>query len=313
MLVLDSVSKVFPTGAFGRSGVTAVRDVSFAVRPGEVVSLIGESGSGKSTIGRMVLRLSSVTSGRITFDGADIAGLTRSRQLKEYHRRVQGVFQDPFSSYNPIFPADRVLDVVRRGFFPDVGAAAWRERVDEALEVVRLDPGQVRGRYPHQLSGGQLQRLLVARALLLDIRLLVADEIISMLDASTRIDVLNLLADLRARGLGVLFVTHDLALGNYVSDTTVILRRGRVVEMGATATVYADPAHPYTRRLLASVPRLDQRWADLPLDAADTRPCPYHARHPHGGPALLALAEDHHVGCFAEGDAPCQGADGPPA
>ncbi|RCV50098.1 ABC transporter ATP-binding protein [Marinitenerispora sediminis] len=308
MLELDSVSKVFPRGAFGRSGVTAVRDVSFAVRPGEVVSLIGESGSGKSTIGRMVLRLASVTRGRITFDGADIAGLTRTRQLREYHRRVQGVFQDPFSSCNPVFPADRVLDAVRRGYFPDVGAAEWRDRVDAALEVVRLDPAQVRGRYPHQLSGGQLQRLLIARALLLDIRLLVADEVISMLDASTRIDVLNLLADLRARGLGILFVTHDLALGNYVSDTTVILRRGRVVETGATATVFADPLHPYTRRLLASVPRLRRRWSDLPDEPAGARPCPYHERYPRGaaaGPPLLAVADDHHVGCFADDGKPC--------
>ncbi len=116
------------------------------------------------------------------------------------------------------------------------------------------------GKYPHQLSGGQLQRLLIARALLLDIRYLVADEIISMLDASTRIDVLNLLGDLKARGLGILFITHDLSLGNYISDRTVILRRGAIVEMGETEKVYGNPQHPYTRMLLTSVPRLGTRW-----------------------------------------------------
>ena len=119
------------------------------------------------------------------------------------------------------------------------------------------------GKYPHQLSGGQLQRLLIARALLLDIRLLVADEIISMLDASTRIDVLNLLGELKARGLGILFITHDLSLGNYISDTTVILRHGAVVEMGATEKVFGNPLHPYTRMLLASVPQLHKKWADV--------------------------------------------------
>ena len=116
------------------------------------------------------------------------------------------------------------------------------------------------GKYPHQLSGGQLQRLLIARALLLDIGFLVADEIISMLDASTRIDVLNLLGDLKERGLGILFITHDLSLGNYISDTTVILRRGRIVEMGATEKVFGNPLHPYTQMLLASVPQLHRKW-----------------------------------------------------
>ncbi len=123
-----------------------------------------------------------------------------------------------------------------------------------------LNAGDCLNKYPHQLSGGQLQRLLVARALLLDIRLLVADEIISMLDASTRIDVLNLLGDLKARGLGILFITHDLSLGNYISDRTVILRRGRVVEMGGTQRVFGNPLHPYTRMLLASVPQLHRKW-----------------------------------------------------
>ncbi|HVM56429.1 MAG TPA: ATP-binding cassette domain-containing protein, partial [Gaiellaceae bacterium] len=191
VLKLDRVSKVYKVGAFGGKELLAVRDVSFDVQPGEVISLIGESGSGKSTIGKMILRLSSVTRGTITWDGVDIAGLKRG-SLKTYYRTTQGVFQDPFSSYNPIFKADRVFNLIRQSFFPGVPRAEWQSKVAASLEAVSLDPVQVLNKFPHQLSGGQLQRLLIARALLLDIKFLVADEIISMLDASTRIDVLNL-------------------------------------------------------------------------------------------------------------------------
>jgi peptide/nickel transport system ATP-binding protein len=271
-LRLDNVSKTYRVGSFGRGRLTAVRDVSFEVHEGEVFSLIGESGSGKSTIGRMILRLLQPTAGSITYGGTDIVGLHRSA-LKEYYRTVQGVFQDPFSSFNPIFKADRIFGMVHTEFFPEVSGDEWRERLDGALESVSLNPGDVLHKYPHQLSGGQLQRLLVARALLLDIRYLVADEIISMLDASTRIDVLNLLGDLKARGLGILFITHDLSFGNYISDKTVILRRGSIVEMGDTEKVFGDPRHPYTQMLLASVPRLHAKWnggtrpRDLPEQA----------------------------------------------
>ncbi len=259
MLSVDRVSKTYRVGSFGRGRLTAVRDVTFQIQPGQVLSLIGESGSGKSTIGRMILRLTPPTGGSITHDDADIAQF-HGGALKEYYRRVQGVFQDPFSSYNPIFKADRIFSMVHSEFFGHVGADEWRDRVHDALESVSLNPRDVLRKYPHQLSGGQLQRLLVARALLLEIEYLVADEIISMLDASTRIDVLNLLADLKARGLGILFITHDLSLGNYISDTTVILRHGSIVEMGETAKVFGDPRHPYTQMLLASVPQLHAKW-----------------------------------------------------
>jgi peptide/nickel transport system ATP-binding protein len=262
LIELDACCKVYRVGSFGTRRLSAVRNVSLDVRAGEVVALIGESGSGKSTIGKMILRLSPITTGSVLFKGSDVAAL-KGRALKEYYRHVQGVFQDPFSSYNPIYKADRVFKLVKDAYFPAVGAAEWARKLHEALEAVALDPAQVLHKYPHQLSGGQLQRLLVARALLLDIELLVADEIISMLDASTRIDVLNLLGDLKARGLGILFITHDLSLGNYISDRTVILRRGVVVEMGATEKVFGNPQHGYTRMLLASVPQLHRKWEEF--------------------------------------------------
>ncbi|MDS1270139.1 ABC transporter ATP-binding protein [Lipingzhangella sp. LS1_29] len=305
MLKLDRVHKVYRVGTFGTDRLTAVSDVGFEVHPGRVVSLIGESGSGKSTIGRMVLRLASVTSGSITFAGNDVSQLRRHRHRKDYYRHVQGVFQDPFSSFNPIFKVDRVFEMLRSEYFPGTTDPEWRRRMGESIRTVTLDPGEVLGKFPHQLSGGQLQRLLIARALMLDLRLLVADEIISMLDASTRIDVLNLLGDLRARGLGVLFVTHDLALGTYVSDTSVILRSGRIVEMGPTGHVFAKPQHPYTRSLLASVPQLHRSWAevDAELSAEPDGPCPVHTAADTEvlpGP-LVRIDDDHFVGCSGDG------------
>jgi ABC-type oligopeptide transport system ATPase subunit len=255
MLQLENVTKVFRTGTFGGASVSAVSGVTFDIRPGEIVSLIGESGSGKTTVGKMILRLTTMTDGSITFDGQDVSALGR-RELRGYYGRVQGVFQDPFSSYNPVFKVDRVFEMVRSSYLPGLTRAEWSKRRQRALEDVGLEPADVLGKYPHQLSGGQLQRLLISRALILDIEILVADEIISMLDASTRIDVLNILGDLKERGLGVLFVTHDLALGNYISDRVVILQRGRIVEMGPTPKVFANPAHAYTRMLLECVPQL---------------------------------------------------------
>jgi peptide/nickel transport system ATP-binding protein len=267
LVQLEGCTKVYRVGAFGSKRLVAVKDATLDVGAGEIVSLIGESGSGKSTIGRMILRLSPVTQGRLLYQGEDVARL-RGGALKQYYARVQGVFQDPFSSYNPVYKADRIFRMIRESWFPHVSNAEWQAKVGASLEAVSLDPTQVLNKFPHQLSGGQLQRLLVARALLLDLELLVADEIISMLDASTRIDVLNLLADLKARGLGVLFITHDLSLGNYISDRIVILRRGEVVELGATADVFGNPQHPYTKMLLDSVPQLHSKWENG-LEAAD--------------------------------------------
>ena len=263
-LRVDQVSKLFRATSRAGGLTPALRKVSFELRPGEVISLIGESGSGKTTIGRVLLRLTRPTSGTVTFGGKDI-GSYSGRGLKEYYRQVQGVFQDPFSSYNPIYRADRVFALVRGSYFPQVSDSEWSAKVEHSLDAVCLNPGDVLGKYPHQLSGGQQQRLLIARALLLDVKVLVADEIISMLDASTRVDVLNLLVALKRQGLAILFITHDLSLGNYVSDRTIILRHGAVAEMGATGKVFGNPQHEYTKMLLTAVPELHKKWAHAPL------------------------------------------------
>lgn len=310
VLALDQVSKVYRVGAFGGKELRAVSSVSLTVEDGEVVALIGESGSGKSTIGKMILRLLSISSGRILFNGVDISSL-RGNRLRAYYRQVQGVFQDPFSSYNPIFKADRVFRIIQEQFFPAMGNLEWHSRVIRSLEAVGLNPDQVLNKFPHQLSGGQLQRLLIARALLLDIQFLVADEIISMLDASTRIDVLNLLADLKSSGLSILFITHDLSLGYYISEKAAILYRGCVVEMGATERIYDNPCHPYTEMLMASAPRLDKKWEEVEVElkakaAERTAGCVYFERCPAAKrrpdcdreqPALAQVEPDHYVAC----------------
>jgi ABC-type oligopeptide transport system ATPase subunit len=265
-LKVDQVSKLYRATSRAGGLTPALRKVSFDLPPGEVISLIGESGSGKTTIGKVLLRLVQPTSGTVTFDGKDIAGYSQ-RGLREYYRYVQGVFQDPFSSYNPIYRADRVFDLVRGAYFPKTSDGDWSAKIEDALDAVALNPGDVLGKYPHQLSGGQQQRLLIARALLLDVKVLIADEIISMLDASTRVDVLNLLVKLKRQGLAILFITHDLSLGNYVSDRTIILRHGAIVEMGATEKIFGNPQHDYTRMLLSAVPELHKKWQHSPLGA----------------------------------------------
>jgi peptide/nickel transport system ATP-binding protein len=311
MLKLNNASKVYRVGTFGGKELHAVSNVSFDVEDGKVVSLIGESGSGKSTIGKMILRLISTSSGTISLDGVDISTLKGSA-LKEYYRSVQGVFQDPFSSYNPVFKADRVFEVIREEFFPRMKGREWNDKINSSLEAVGLNPGDVLDKFPHQLSGGQLQRFLIARALLLDIQFLVADEIISMLDASRRIDVLNLLADLKSRGLSILFITHDLSLGYYISERAVILYRGCVAEMGATEKIYFKPLHPYTRMLMASVSRLDKKWEKVDIELKEkqselTSGCVYYARCPIADkalgcdkrrPPLSEVESDHFVACF---------------
>lgn len=294
MIEVQNLTKIYNQGS--RDAFKAVNSVSFSIEKGEIVSLIGESGSGKTTIGKMMLKLSPPTSGGISFAGKSIGGIRRAGDIKEYYRKVQGVFQDPFSTFNPIFKADRIFSIIRREFYPEISESDWHMQVLESLRSVGLNPADVLDKYSYQLSGGQLQRLLIARALLLKVDFLVADEIISMLDASTRIDVLNLLGDLKSRGLSVLFVTHDLSLGYYISDKVVILYKGVMVESGETKKVFANPVHPYTKRLLTAVPRLDMKWADMP-DLSGNEP-DFELFDPDihsGSPSNREIEDDHFV------------------
>ena len=311
MLKLNGISKIYHVGTFGGKELHAVNNVSFDIGDKEIVSLIGESGSGKSTIGKMILHLISISSGSIVFDGIDVSHL-KGAALKEYYRKVQGVFQDPFSSYNPIFKADRIFSFIKDEFYPQVSNQEWNKKLNNSLEVVGLNPEHVLNKFPHQLSGGQLQRFLIARALLLDINFLVADEIISMLDASTRIDVLNLLAELRLRGLSMLFITHDLSLAHYISEKSVILYQGCVVERGSSDKIFSNPLHPYTQMLIASVPRLDKKWGKkgtAPTDMINplgiAAGCVYYGRCPLGDkictqamPQIEEIEPDHFVACY---------------
>ena len=259
IMSVENLTKVFTSGIISGDKTVAVKDVSFKMDQGKVISLIGESGSGKTTIGRLILKLLKPTEGKLYYNGQDITDINSKREKKEYYKKVQAIFQDPFSSFNPLFRIDRIFNMLFNSFMKDVKDR--ESLIEEALESVNLNPKRIMNKFPHQLSGGQLQRLLIARALLLDVDILIADELISMLDASTRIGVLNLLVELcKKNGMTVLFITHDLNLGYYISDVTLIMYKGRLVEKGDTKSIYENPVHPYTKMLFESIPEIGNKW-----------------------------------------------------
>jgi peptide/nickel transport system ATP-binding protein len=253
LLQASRVTKVF---GHGHSAIRAVEDVSFDLRTREVVAIVGESGSGKSTLARLVLRLMPVTSGTISLAGEDVTSI-RGSALRDHWRNVQAVFQDPFASFNQFFTVRRLLMRSTR-----LRAVSDLD-LEKALGHVGLKPDDVLDKYPHQLSGGQRQRVMIARALLLSPKLLVADEATSMLDASLRANILNVLSDLRSEvGLTVLFITHDIGQACYIADRVLVMSNGMMVEQGSTDEVIFNPTHPYTKRLLADVPKLHPGRAD---------------------------------------------------
>lgn len=258
-MTIEGLTKIFRSGVFRPQYTVAVKDVSFTIKPGTVLSLIGESGSGKTTIGKLILKLIKPTAGHIYYKGKDITQVKDKADIKDYYRSVQGVFQDPFATFNPLYRVDRIFDLIFISFGYDLKDKD--EKIHRVLEEVNLVPERTLGKFPHQLSGGQLQRLLIARALLMDVQLLIADELISMLDASTRVGVLNLLVEIcKQKGMSVLFITHDLNLGYYISDYTLIMYQGRLVERGDTKKIYHNPVHPYTKMLFDSVPDINRKW-----------------------------------------------------
>jgi oligopeptide/dipeptide ABC transporter ATP-binding protein len=291
--------------------VRAVDGVSFRIAPGETVGLVGESGSGKSTVARLVLRLLDPTSGSIRFAGQEIAGLG-GRELAPMRRHMQIVFQDPVSSFDPRMTVCSVITEPLEAQRISSGRAA-RQRAGELLEMVGLS-GRDLDRYPHQFSGGQAQRIGIARALATDPRLLVCDEAVSALDVSVQAQVLNLLRRLQAElGLSYLFIAHDLNVVRYVSDRVCVMYLGRIVEQGPADQLLADPRHPYTQSLAAAIatdPRNPVRRrrgvvrGETPSPSAPPPGCHFHPRCPHAfdpclgvEPATVTAGPDRTAAC----------------
>jgi ABC-type oligopeptide transport system ATPase subunit len=257
LLDVSHVGKVFTRGGlFSSRRIVAVDDVSFQIDAAgpEIFTIVGESGSGKTTLSRMILNIETPTSGALVFDGLDLKTVRSSAGRMAFMHKVQPIFQNPFEAFNPLKQLDRYLFMTRRRFHAEGDQATIEVAVDEALRKVGLSLNEVRRRYPHELSGGQLQRVAIARALLSNPKLIVADEPVSMVDASLRMSIVNVFKALRDDlGISIIYVTHDLATAYYISDRIIIMQKGKVVESGEARTVLNAPQHPYTRQLRAAV------------------------------------------------------------
>jgi oligopeptide/dipeptide ABC transporter ATP-binding protein len=328
LLAVEDLVKHYPLrdGVLGRMlgrpqrVVRAVDGISFAIEPGETLGLVGESGCGKTTTGRLVLRAIDPTRGRIAFDGEDIAALS-SGQLLPFRRKAQMVFQDPYTSLNPRMTVGRIVAEPIRVHGLAIGAEL-PERVRALLEMVGLRPEHAE-RYPHELSGGQRQRVGIARALAVGPRLIVADEAVSALDVSVRAQILNLLVDLRERlGLAYLFVSHDLGVIRFVSHRVAVMYLGALVEVAPTARLFKRPLHPYTLALLAAIPTIGNGQAsifdqparllqgELPSPIDRPRGCRFAGRCPQrfarcdeSEPPLQAVEPGRMVACHLYDDA----------
>lgn len=257
LLDINNVSKQFTMGGLlSRKVIHAVEGASFtlSVEKPEIFTIIGESGSGKTTLARMILGLELPSSGTISFRGKTVSSKVSRAERLEFMANVQPVFQNPFEAFNPLKRIDRYLESTARRFLKLSDRAELDRAMDGALQKVGLSLAEVKGRYPHEMSGGQLQRAAIARALIPNPPLLIADEPVSMVDASLRMSIVNLLKSLRDDlKVSVIYITHDLATAYYISNRIIIMQRGRIVEMGDARTVLDNPEHPYSRLLKASV------------------------------------------------------------
>jgi len=265
LMEIHNATKIYG-GGFLQSGdqVIALQDFSLTIdeRPAMITTIAGESGSGKTTLANLILGFISLTSGQILYKGQDIATL-KGQQRFQYRREVQAVFQDPYEVYNPFYRIKHIFDLVIKNFKLARSKREAREVIEEALKVVGMRGEEVLEKYPHQLSGGQRQRMMVARAFMLEPRLIVADEPVSMVDASLRAMILDIMLRMRdEHNISFLYITHDLSTAYQIGDQIYILYQGIVAEKGDTATVIENPKHPYVQLLISSIPVPDptQRW-----------------------------------------------------
>ena len=257
LLSVEGVTKTYSLGGlFGRNAILAVDDVSFSIATGkpEIFTIVGESGSGKTTLSRMILNLVAPSAGTIHFRGADVTHLRRGKARMAFMAAMQPIFQNPFEAFNPLKQLDRYLLMTARRFRGVRRGAAAEAIADAALQKVGLSFAEGKGRFPHELSGGQLQRTAIARALIPGPSLLVADEPVSMVEASLRMSIVNLFKTLRDDlRVSIIYITHDLATAYYISDRIIIMQKGQVVEGGDARTVLDNPQHPYSILLKSSV------------------------------------------------------------
>ncbi len=293
LIEVNNLKKFFPIkrGLLSKTvgHVKAVNDVSFSIRPGETLGLVGESGCGKTTTGRSILRLTEPTEGSVKFAGEEITTMD-SAQMRRLRREMQIIFQDPYSSLNPRITVGNMLSEIIRFHKLRTSEGEIRDRVDELLETVGLRAEYAR-RYPHEFSGGQRQRIGIARALSVEPKFIVCDEPVSALDVSIQSQVINLLEELQGRlGLTYLFIAHDLSVVEHISDRVAVMYLGEIVEIAEADELYRNPKHPYTQALLSAVPRPDPRRkssriilsGDVPSPSNLPSGCHFHPRCPQG-------------------------------
>jgi peptide/nickel transport system ATP-binding protein len=312
LLRVDNLVVEYPVG---RRKVHAVSDVSLDVRRGETLGVVGESGCGKSTMGRVVMMLRRPTSGTVQFEGRDLTALSAG-ELRRMRSKLQMIFQDPVSSLNG---RRKVREIVAEGLSIHGVPKPWNDKVDQALVAVGLDPVQVGERRPRELSGGQCQRVAIARALLLDPALIICDEPVSALDVSVQAQILNLLEDMKQRyELTLVFIAHDLAVVKKISDRVAVMYMGKLCEVGPSEQLYKDPEHPYTQALLSAIPIPDPRMPREPMRIAGDLPspldppsgCRFRTRCPRAQaqcaieePTISPVSNDHYVACHFPGPA----------
>jgi oligopeptide transport system ATP-binding protein len=296
LLRVEGLGKTFSLnrGMFSKSiSLVALEDISFSVNKGETLGIVGESGCGKSTLGRCILQLIPASQGRVLWLGQDLGGLN-TEKMRVHRRDLQIIFQDPLASLNPRMTVGEIVGDPLRLLAPEFNKAQRRERVLKMMEAVGLSPEMI-NRYPHEFSGGQAQRIGIARALISEPKLIVCDEPVSALDVSIQAQILNLLSDLKDKfGLTLIFISHDLSVVRHVSDRIMVLYLGRIVELAEADTLYEVPLHPYSRALLTAVPIPDPKLAraqtievlsgEIPSPTNPPSGCTFRTRCQHARP-----------------------------